>query len=88
MRHIGQKRSAFKCVGNFNVTFADDLVNGFLPRGIDVAAFFDVYEELAKAHQGDVKELFWHLKKEGLILALESWTANRAGSVFFSWKEA
>ena len=62
MRHIGQKRSAFKCVGNFNVTFADDLVNGFLPRGIDVAAFFDVYEELAKAHQSDVKELFWHLK--------------------------
>ena len=72
VRHIRQKRRAFKCVGNFSVRFADDLVDGLFPRGIDVSAFFDVDEELAEAHQRHVEELFGDLIK-GVNLVLEKW---------------
>lgn len=70
VRHIGQKRCTFKCVGNFSVRFADDLVDGFFPRRVDVATFFDVDEELAEAHQGDFEEFFRHLKFVGFVVVV------------------
>ena len=74
VRHIGQKCCTFKCVGNFSVRFADDLVDGFFPRRVDVATFFDVDEELAEAHQGDFEEFFGHLEYSVIF---NSRTGNR-----------
>ena len=54
---ISEKCGTLKWFGNFRVWFTDDLVNGFLPAGIGVAAFFDVGEELADRCQWAFEEL-------------------------------